>query len=190
MSKWWLNLHFWVNYPFKNVFCLLQMLTDGLEWCGLLWCFYQTLILTAPIHCRASIAETLMQRHISTNLSLQYLSTPLCSFPRLLSHMNVVFAARLWRGFQEGRDLSGPSVRISIPSIRKHLKTNKHLVATFRSMAVYFQMNDSRSITPLLMFHRLKVCEYPEMLQGSRTKVKCVFPTNCSLKKIFYLYFT
>ncbi len=34
------------------------MLTDGLEWCGLLlWCFYQTLILTAPIHCRASIAE-------------------------------------------------------------------------------------------------------------------------------------
>ncbi len=44
------------------------MLTDGLERCGLLWCFYQTLILTAPIHCRASIAETLMQRHISTNL--------------------------------------------------------------------------------------------------------------------------
>ncbi len=31
------------------------MLTDGLECCGLLWCFYQTLILTAPIHCRASI---------------------------------------------------------------------------------------------------------------------------------------
>ncbi len=27
-----------------------------------------TLILTAPIHCRASIAETLMQRHISPNL--------------------------------------------------------------------------------------------------------------------------
>ncbi len=27
-----------------------------------------TLILTAPIHCRASIAETLMQRHISSNL--------------------------------------------------------------------------------------------------------------------------
>ncbi len=38
-------------------FCLLQMLTDGLEWCGLLWCFYQTLILTAPIHCRASIGS-------------------------------------------------------------------------------------------------------------------------------------
>ncbi len=36
-------------------FCLLQMITDGLECCGLLWCFYQTLILTAPIHCRASI---------------------------------------------------------------------------------------------------------------------------------------
>ncbi len=27
-----------------------------------------TLILTAPIHCRASIAETLMQYYISTNL--------------------------------------------------------------------------------------------------------------------------
>ncbi len=27
-----------------------------------------TLILTAPIHCRASIAETVMQRHISPNL--------------------------------------------------------------------------------------------------------------------------
>ncbi len=24
-----------------SVFCLLQMLTDKLEWCGLLWCFYQ-----------------------------------------------------------------------------------------------------------------------------------------------------
>ncbi len=22
-------------------FCLLKILTDGLEWCGLLWCFYQ-----------------------------------------------------------------------------------------------------------------------------------------------------
>ncbi len=39
-------------------FCLLQMLTDGLEWCGLLVMFLSavwTLILTAPIHCRASI---------------------------------------------------------------------------------------------------------------------------------------
>ncbi len=36
--------------------------------CGLLWCFYQTLILTAPIHYRASIAETLMQCYISPNL--------------------------------------------------------------------------------------------------------------------------
>ncbi len=24
-----------------HIFCLLKMLTDGLEWCGLLWCFYQ-----------------------------------------------------------------------------------------------------------------------------------------------------
>ncbi len=44
------------------------MLTDGLEWCGLLWCFYQTLILTAPIHCRASICEQIMEWHISPNL--------------------------------------------------------------------------------------------------------------------------
>ncbi len=33
------------------------MLSDGLECCGLSWCFYQTLVLTAPIHCRASIAD-------------------------------------------------------------------------------------------------------------------------------------
>ncbi len=55
-------------------FCLLQTLIDGLEWCGLLVYYCDvlsavwTLILTAPIHCRASIAETLMQRHISPNL--------------------------------------------------------------------------------------------------------------------------
>ncbi len=24
-----------------RIFCLLQMLPNGLEWCGLLWCFYQ-----------------------------------------------------------------------------------------------------------------------------------------------------
>ncbi len=43
-------------------------------WTGVVWIIViflsavWTLILTAPIHCRASIAETLMQRHISTNL--------------------------------------------------------------------------------------------------------------------------
>ncbi len=42
----------WTRILFKNIlmmffvlqtrsFCLLKMLTDGLEWCGLLWCFYQ-----------------------------------------------------------------------------------------------------------------------------------------------------
>ncbi len=60
-TSWWICFRF----------CLLQMLTDGLEWCGLLWCFYQlsfwrhpftaehplALILTAPIHCRASIGS-------------------------------------------------------------------------------------------------------------------------------------
>ncbi len=29
-TSWWISL----------IFCLLQMWTDGLEWCGLLWCFY------------------------------------------------------------------------------------------------------------------------------------------------------
>ncbi len=44
------------------------------RWTGVVWIIVMflsavwTLILTAPIHCRASIAETLMQRHISTNL--------------------------------------------------------------------------------------------------------------------------
>ncbi len=44
------------------IFCLLQMLTDGL-W--IIVMFLSALILTAPIHCRASIAETLMQWLIS-----------------------------------------------------------------------------------------------------------------------------
>ncbi len=28
-----------MNASYNADFCLLQMLTDGLEWCGLLWCF-------------------------------------------------------------------------------------------------------------------------------------------------------
>ncbi len=32
-----LKMSWWICFSF----CLLQMLTDGLEWCGLLWCFYQ-----------------------------------------------------------------------------------------------------------------------------------------------------
>ncbi len=47
------------------------MRTDGLVCCVLLWCFYQTLILTAPIHCRASIDETLtnlMKKQTHPNL--------------------------------------------------------------------------------------------------------------------------
>ncbi len=40
------------------IFCLLQMLTDGLWIIGM---FLSALFLTAPIHGRASIAETLMQ---------------------------------------------------------------------------------------------------------------------------------
>ncbi len=32
-----LKMSCWICFSF----CLLKMLTDGLEWCGLLWCFYQ-----------------------------------------------------------------------------------------------------------------------------------------------------
>ncbi len=31
----------WICFMQTHSFCLLQMLTDGLECCGLLWCFYQ-----------------------------------------------------------------------------------------------------------------------------------------------------
>ncbi len=50
------------------------MLTDELEWCGLLVDYCDilsavwTLILTAPIHCRGSTAEQVMQCYISPNL--------------------------------------------------------------------------------------------------------------------------
>ncbi len=46
-------------------------LTDVLEWCGLLVMFlsnFWTLILTAPIHCIASVGEQVMQCYISLNL--------------------------------------------------------------------------------------------------------------------------
>ncbi len=47
-------------------FSLHKMLTDGLEWCGLLVDYCDvfiscwTLILTAPIHCRGSTGEQVM----------------------------------------------------------------------------------------------------------------------------------
>ncbi len=55
---------------------LFQLLSspDVNWWTGVVWIIVMflsavwSLILTAPIHCRASIAETLMQWHISTNL--------------------------------------------------------------------------------------------------------------------------
>ncbi len=74
----WIMDHIWVkNILMLDLFKLLSSQDvnwwTGVVWitCGLLWCFLSavwTLILTAPIHCRASIAETLMQWHISTNL--------------------------------------------------------------------------------------------------------------------------
>ncbi len=53
----------------KHSFCLLQNVNwwTGLVWITL-WCFYQTLILTAPIHFRASFAEQVMQCYSSPNL--------------------------------------------------------------------------------------------------------------------------
>ncbi len=49
------------------VFSLDKMLNDGLGSCGLMWCFYQ-LFLTAPIHCRGSIAEQVVFCKFSPNL--------------------------------------------------------------------------------------------------------------------------
>ncbi len=53
---------------------LHKILIDGLEWCGLLVIIVMflsavwTLILTAPIHCRGSTGEQVMQCYISPNL--------------------------------------------------------------------------------------------------------------------------
>ncbi len=63
--------NFKLKHPFvsyKHSFSLLKTLTDGLEWCVLLWCYYQTLILTAPIHSQQSIRWWVMQCYISPNL--------------------------------------------------------------------------------------------------------------------------
>ncbi len=68
----------WTCILVQNVLMmdLFQLLSspDVNWWTGVVWIIVMflsavwTLILTAPIHCRASIAETVMQRHISTNL--------------------------------------------------------------------------------------------------------------------------
>ncbi len=61
------------NVLMLDLFHLLSS-PDVNWWTGVVWIIVMflsavwTLILTAPIHCRASIAETLMQRHISTIL--------------------------------------------------------------------------------------------------------------------------
>ncbi len=60
----------------------------GVVWitCGLLWCFYQLfgLILTAPIHCRGSIAEQVMlnfsKSHEETNSSTSCTAWGLSTF--------------------------------------------------------------------------------------------------------------
>ncbi len=71
-------------------FCLLQMLTDGLEFCGLLWGFYQlTLTLTAPIHCRAA----LFIFHFWVNYSFNGLA--FCN-PTFLSEDIIDIGQKLW----------------------------------------------------------------------------------------------
>ncbi len=49
----------WIFFFQTCSFSLHKTLTDGLEWCGVLWGFHQLfgLILRAPIHCRGSIGE-------------------------------------------------------------------------------------------------------------------------------------
>ncbi len=60
-SSWWMCFSF----------CLLQTLTDGLVWIIVMFLSaVWTLILTAPIHCRASISEQVMQCYISANLKM------------------------------------------------------------------------------------------------------------------------
>ncbi len=44
------------------------ILTDGLEWCGLLWCFYQLFGLSFWWHPFTSNDEQVMQHYISPNL--------------------------------------------------------------------------------------------------------------------------
>ncbi len=56
----------WICFLQTHNFCLLKTL---IKWCGVMFLSaVWTLILTAPIHCRASIAETVMECFISPNL--------------------------------------------------------------------------------------------------------------------------
>ncbi len=66
------------------------MLTDGLERCGLLWGFYQlTLILTAPIHCRAA--------HIIFHFWVNYSFNGLAfCHPTFLSEDIIDIGQKLW----------------------------------------------------------------------------------------------
>ncbi len=61
-SQWW------IYFLQTCSFSLLKMLTDGLEWCVMVLSAVMTLILTAPIHCRGSTGEQVMECYISLNL--------------------------------------------------------------------------------------------------------------------------
>ncbi len=87
------------------IFCLLQILTDGLEWCGLLWCFNQTLILTAPIHFHCWDTDAVMHLYkrpsshhllkpqwlsLKTTCSFSYNSSKMTQKAVLWTHMNTI----------------------------------------------------------------------------------------------------
>ncbi len=102
------------------------MLTDtGVVWitCDILSAVW-TLILTAPIHCRASIAETVMQRHISPNLSANWVNYSLnTSTPQINTHLESVFPHSADVSLTEGYD----NETVVFQSVN-HLNTQRLLV--------------------------------------------------------------
>ncbi len=62
----------WISFLQTHRFCLLQMLTDGLEWCGLLWCFNQLFGLSFwrhPFTAEHPLLIDVMKCYISTNMT-------------------------------------------------------------------------------------------------------------------------
>ncbi len=109
-----IKVSWWIRFLQTCSVCLLKTWIAGLEW---LWCFYQTLILTAPIHCRAFINETLMRCYISPNLMKKQI--------------------HLYLGWPEGEQVS-----FWLP-----LKPNPDLVLWALTEKKYFESNNFISIT-------------------------------------------
>ncbi len=102
LFHWRRRYGLWTRILVKNILMLdlFQLLSSpDVNWLtgDYLWIIVMflsavwTLILTAPIHCRASIAETLMQRHISPNMfpSSLRLSTFSAKFHFLVNYFNL-----------------------------------------------------------------------------------------------------